>query len=80
MKFKLVLCDAPGIGDDIQRTIEESMARVQGLTDAEHEALRIRRQTDAWAALEEFISDEDTIVVEIDTYTGDARVVPTSER
>jgi very-short-patch-repair endonuclease len=80
MIIKIVACDPAGIGDDIQRTIEESVSDVQGLTETELADLRIRRQSLAWETLEEFISDEDTIVVEIDTVAGTARVVPVTER
>jgi hypothetical protein len=79
MKFQIVLCDHAGICDDIQRTIVESMADVQGLSEDEHDDLLVRRIQDAWVVLEQFIADEDTIVIEIDTEEETARVVLVSD-
>jgi 5S rRNA maturation endonuclease (ribonuclease M5) len=80
MKFQIILCDPDGIGDDVQKAIVESMADVQGLTGGEHDALRIARQAEVWDVLGEFIADEDTIVLEIDTVEETARVVLVSDR
>lgn len=80
MKFRITVQDPDGIGDDVQRAIESKMADVQGLDADELVQLRGNRQVDVWEVLGQFISDEDTLVLELDTDKETARVVPVSER
>lgn len=74
MKIKITMKDPDGVYESIEESIREDIARIEGLTEADREAL-IESRREA-LDLGEWVEYGEYVTVEIDTDEGTARVVP----
>ena len=74
MKVKLFLKDPDGVYDSVNDAVQETLP--DGLSEDEAEDLLKSRTEDTHEKLKKWVEWKEYVTVEIDTDTGDARVLP----
>lgn len=74
MKVKLFLKDPDGVYESVKDAVQETLP--DGLSEDEAEDLLKSRMEDTHEKLKKWVEWEEYVTVEIDTGTGEARVLP----
>lgn len=74
MKVKLFLKDPDGVYESVRDAVQETLP--DGLSDTEQEELLASRTDDTHEKLKAWVQWKEYVTVEIDTETGEAKVLP----
>lgn len=74
MKVKLFLKDPDGVYESVKDAVQETLP--DGLNDDEAEDLLKSRMEDTHEKLKQWVEWKEYVTVEIDTATGEAKVLP----
>lgn len=74
MKVKLFLKDPDGVYESVKDAVQETLP--DGLSEDEAEDLLKSRMEEAHEKLEKWVEWKEYVTVELDTDTGEARVLP----
>jgi hypothetical protein len=80
MKIKIQFKDPDAIGDAIQSAVVDELSKIEGLSDDEKCDLKENRIENVADAITGFIRWGEYVMIEIDTVSKTARVVPVDEK